>query len=237
MWNDFRRLKALLAGDRFELDSCVLKPGRGEIRACFSMALFSCALYGFTFGLWRSELQAVSTAIKFPLVIVFTCGANALLNGMLAQILGTGLSFRQSAMAILVSFTITGIILAAFAPLMLFLLCNVPSLGEAHPGTGHRITLLAHVVVIAFGGIMGNRRLWQFLRRSTGSSARASGVLFSWLAGNLLLGSQVSWIFRPWAGTPPRPGLAAMELPFLTPHPLQGNFFESVWWVVTHLHR
>src|SRR5205085_7827251 len=36
------------------------------------------------------------SAIKFPLLIFVTCGANGLLNGMLAQVLGSGLSFKQT---------------------------------------------------------------------------------------------------------------------------------------------
>ena len=33
--------------------------------------------------------QAFFTAVKMPLLIFLTCGGNALLNGLLAQVLGT----------------------------------------------------------------------------------------------------------------------------------------------------
>lgn len=229
MIRDLRRLKALLAGNEHELAACVLEPDRRWVRTCLVAAVASCLVYGFTFGLWRSGLQACYTALKFPLVIFLTCGANSVLNGSLALVMGTGLGFRQSGIAILMSFTLTGLILASFAPVMLFLLWNTPSIDSPQSQTGQSITLLAHVALIAFAGIMGNRRLWQLLRHLTGSAAHAHQVLFSWLAGNLLLGSQVSWILRPWIGSPAKSGEALKELPFFTAHPLHGNFFEAVW--------
>lgn len=229
MVNDLRRLKALLTGDENELAARVLQPDRRWLATCFVAAVLSCAVYGLTFGLWRSELQSVFTAIKFPLVIFLTCGGNSLLNGSLALVMGTGLGFRQSSIAILMSFTVTGLILAAFAPIMLFLLWNTPAINSLQAQSGQSITLLAHVALIAFAGIMGNRRLWQLLRHLTGSAAQAHKVLFSWLAGNLLLGSQVSWILRPWIGSPVPVGTAVVEVPFFTDHPLHGNFFEAVW--------
>jgi hypothetical protein len=76
--------------------------------------LIGAGLYGATLGLWRGPLQALYTAIKFPLVIFLTCLGNGAINGMLAQILGSGLSFRQTAVAILMSFAIAAIILAGF---------------------------------------------------------------------------------------------------------------------------
>lgn len=234
MVNDLRRLKVLLAGDENELAARILQPDARWVGTCLAAAILSCAAYGFTFGLWRSGLQSVYTAIKFPLVIFLTCGANGLLNGTLALVMGTGLGFRQSAVAILMSFTVSGLVLVAFAPIMLFLLWNTPPIDSLEGTAGKSITLLAHVGVIAFAGVMGNRRLWQFLLRLTGSARQAYAVLFTWLAGNLLLGSQVAWILRPWIGSTDALG----NIPFSTPTPLRGNFFEAVWhYAVVLLHH
>jgi hypothetical protein len=81
-------------------------------------------------GLWRAPLQSLYTAIKFPLLILLTCAGNALLNGLLAQLLGSGLSFRQTSVAILMSFALTGLILGALSPVSLFVLYNTPPLGS-----------------------------------------------------------------------------------------------------------
>jgi hypothetical protein len=218
-----QRLKILLAGDAEALAAWTEQADSRWLWTCVGVFSASCAVYGATFGLWRSEFQALATAVKFPLVVLLTCAGNTLLNGSLAMVLGAGLNFRQSAAAILMSFTIMGLVLAAFAPVMVFLFWNLPSIDSPRAATGQHITLLAHVALIAFAGIVGNRRLWQLLRHFTGAAGRAHVVLLTWLAGNLLLGSQVSWILRPWIGQAGRP------VSFFSPEPLRGNFFEAVW--------
>lgn len=221
---DFReRFRDLLAGKPEKLAAWISEPGwRWPLVCCLAIAL-GCGCYGFTLGLWRDATQSLYTAIKFPLLVFLTCGGNAVLNGCLAQVLGAGMGFRQTFVAILMSFTIAALILAAFAPIMLFLLWNTPPLGEAKAVTGHSITLLAHVAVIAFAGIVGNHRLLRLLEYCTESRQTAWTVLLSWLAGNLLLGSQLSWVLRPFIGSP------NLAVEFLRSDPLKGNFFEAVW--------
>ena len=217
-----RSLKQLLAGDPGELERQIRSHDYRRVLGYAAVTAVGTAVYGATFGLWRSELQALSTALKFPLVIFLTCAGNGLLNGLIGVLLGTGLGLRESAVAILMSFTITALVLAGFAPVMLFVLWNTPGMGSAQAGVGQSITLLAHVAAIAIAGYIGNVRLWRLLRCVTGSDWGGHRVLFAWLAGNLLLGSQVAWILRPWTGAPGSP------ISFLSPEPLHGNFFEAV---------
>ncbi len=68
--------------------------------------------------------------------------------------------------------------------------------------TTYSFIMLANVAVIAFAGTTGNTRLFQLLARLGGNRAVARRVLFAWLAGNLFLGSQLSWILRPFIGSP-----------------------------------
>src|SRR5689334_1487041 len=98
---------------------------------CLLVALAGAGLYGATVGLWRAPLQALYTAIKFPLLILLTATGNALLNGLLAQLQGSGLSFRQTSRAILMSFALTGLILAGLTPISLFVLYNTPPLASS----------------------------------------------------------------------------------------------------------
>src|SRR5205823_5056989 len=90
----------------------------------------------------------------------------------------------------------------AFSPVTLFVLYNAPPLGSANAIVGDSMILLMHVFVIAFAGIMANRRLLDLLRRMTGRDATARAVLFSWLGGNLFLGAQLAWNLRPFIGSP-----------------------------------
>ena len=187
--------------------------------------LFGAGLYGAAMGWWRDPQQALYTAIKFPLIILLTTIGNALLNAMLAPLLGLNAPFRQSFLSILMSFTIASAIFGAFAPLAAFLVWNAPPLSaDARiSSTTYSVILVAHVAVIAFAGVAANFRLLQLLEKLAGKRPVARRVLLAWMGGNLFLGSQLSWIFRPFFGSP------GLPIQFLREHPLQGNFYESVF--------
>ena len=224
-----RRLKALCLG-RVE-DMVPMLEDRSPRWAwfCALAILAGCGLYGTSVGLWRSPLQSFYTGLKIPLLIFLTCAGNALLNGLLGQILGSGLGFRQTSAAIVLSFTTAACILGAFSPLTFFILYNTPPLASAGQGTGHSITLLTHVALIAYAGIMANTRLLALLRRFTPDRSAALATLLAWLGGNLLLGTQLSWVLRPFIGSP------GLPVEFLRDEPLRGNFFEAVWAAIQRL--
>jgi hypothetical protein len=187
--------------------------------------LVGAGLYGGAMGYWRAPRQALFVAIKLPLIILLTTLGNALLNAMLAPLLGLKLSFRQSSVAILMSFVMAAAILGAFSPLVLFMVWNAPPLSAntAAANLTYSFILLMHVSIIALAGIMANLRLLQLLREVSGSAAVARRVIIAWLMGNLFLGSQISWILRPFIGAP--------ELPvqFLRQAAFHGNFYETVF--------
>jgi len=223
------RLFRLLAGDAVAQRRWLDERGWQWGVVCCAVIALGGGIYGATLGLWRDGLQACYTSIKFPLLVFLTCGANAALNGCLGQLLGSGMGFRQTTLAILMAFTVTAIALAAAAPVMLFLLWNTPPLGEGHAAMGHSITLVAHVGVIAAAGVAGARRLFRLLVLTSGSVAAARRIFVGWLAGNLLLGAQLAWVLRPFIGSP---GLAVQ---FFRDDPLRGNFFEALWRALNHL--
>ena len=223
------RIHALLQGDANAQRRWLTHAGARSFCANLLLIMVGAGVYGFTVGLWRAPLQSVYTAIKFPLLILLTCGGNALINGMLAQILDSGLSFKQTSLAILMSFAIAAIILAGFAPVTLFVWFNAPPLASANAILGHSVMLLTHVFVIALAGVVANRRLLQLLKNMSGRVAVARRVLFSWVAGNLFLGAQLAWNLRPFIGSP------TLAVEFLRDDPLRGNFYEAVWRALGHL--
>jgi len=186
--------------------------------------------YGAAMGWWRDPQQALYTAIKFPLILLLTAAGNASLNAMLAPLLGLNVPFRQSFASVLMSFTIAAAVLGGFSPLIAFLVWNAPDLGSSSARAAYNVILPAHVAVIALAGITGNVRLLQLLRR-LGGPAVARKVLLAWLAGNLFLGSQLSWILRPFVGSPQLP------VQFLRADALHGNFYETVFHVCTQIFR
>ena len=180
--------------------------------------------YGAAMGWWRDPWQALYVAIKFPLIMLLVTLGNALLNAMLAPLLGLNITFRQSLLAVLMSFAITSAILGAFSPLVGFLVWNAPPMSPDVKSTAtYGLIKLICTAAIAFAGIAGNVRLFQLLKQLGGSRAVAGRVLFAWLAVNLLLGSQLTWIARPFIGTPHLP------VQFFRDTAFQSNFFEDVF--------
>ena len=86
-----------------------------------------------------------------------------------------------------------------------------------------------HPAVIAFAGITANLRLYQALRAWCGQPGPAIRVLLGWLTGNLFLGSQLSWILRPFVGSP------GIPVEFVRPNALESNFFEALLFSIRQL--
>src|SRR6185312_12723490 len=105
---------------------------RNAIRFAFHLTVIvlGAGLYGAAMGWWRDPQQALFVAIKFPLIILLTVVGNALINAMLAPLLGLNIPFRQSFSAILMSFVIASAILGAFSPIIAFMVWNAPGLAS-----------------------------------------------------------------------------------------------------------
>ena len=222
---DFRQVRLLLRGETEFLQDSIRRWAKPRVLICVVTIVLGAGLYGAAMGAWRAPLQAFSTALKFPLVLLLTTLGNALLNGMLAPLLGLNIGFRQASLVILMSFTITSAILGSFSSLVFFITWNAPSI-SAPSGSSllcYSFMQLTHVALIAYAGIMGNVRLVPLLQTLSGSASVARNVLFAWLASNLLLGSQICWVLRPFIGPP------NLEVEFLSSHPLQGSLFETAF--------
>jgi hypothetical protein len=228
---EVRSVGPLLRGDAAVLRAWVQDARETRLALCLGVILVGAGLYGASVGCWRAPQQALFVAVKLPLIILLTTLGNALLNAMLAPLLGLNISLRQSVLAILMSFAIASAILGAFSPLAAFLVWNVPPLSpDARLSNGtHSLILLTHVGVIAFAGLAANLRLVQLLGRLSGNVTIARRVLVAWLAGNLFLGSQVAWILRPFIGSP------GLPVQFLRPDPLRGSFYETVFHALLRL--
>lgn len=228
---DVRQIPVLLRGETAATTDWIQKAGASRLGFYVATIFLGAGLYGAAMGYWRSPLQAEYTAIKLPLVLLLTTAGNALLNGMLAPLLGLNIGFRQTSLAILMSFTIAAVILGSFSPIIFFLVWNTPPV-SAHASadfSAYSVTLLVQVAVIAFAGIAANLRLVQLLHSLSGSKQVARRVLFAWLAANLFFGSQVSWILRPFIGSP------GLPTEFLRADAWHGSFYEAVFFALRHL--
>ena len=217
-------ISTLLRGEMATITKWIEQSNGRRFTLHVGVIILGTGLYGAAMGWWRDPQQALYVAIKFPLIILLTTIGNSLINAMFAPLLGLDILFRQSFSAIVMSFTIAAAILGAFSPLLAFMIWNAPPISpQTISGSTYNLIKLINVVVIAFAGMTGNVRLFQLLVRLGGSRAVALRVLFAWLAGNLFLGSQLSWILRPFIGSPDLP------VEFFRASALQGNFYENVF--------
>jgi hypothetical protein len=227
------QIPTLLRGEARPIQNWIAEWSAGRMLLYGGVIVAGTAAFGGAIGIWRDPMQGLYTAIKFPLIVLLTALGNALLNGMLAPLLGINITFRQSLLAIFMSFTIAAAVLGACSPIMYFVVWNTPALDglTATAGTTHSFMFVVLVAIMAIAGIAGNLRLLQLLRQLSGRDASARRTLIAWLAGNLLLGSQLTWILRPFVGSP------SLPVEFLRPNPFDGNFFEALWNHVQQLFR
>ncbi len=218
------QIAVLLGGNPDAISEWTGRWNSKRVVLCVVVIVLGAGLYGAAMGCWRSPVQGTYNLIKFPLVIFATALGNAMVNGMLAPLLGLNLRFRQSLILVLMSFTVASAILGSFAPVVFFIIWNTPSLAgqKEIPWSAYYFVQLTQVVIIAFAGVVANARLVRLLRVLSGSRSVARKILVAWLGANLFLGSQLCWILRPFIGSP------GLPVEFLRPNAFQGNFYEAV---------
>jgi len=222
---DFAQVPALLRAEPTTLRDWLERQRLSRATFCILTIVVGAGIYGAVMGCWRSPLQALFTGIKLPLLFLLTTLGNVLLNAMLAPLLGLNLTGRQCLTVILMTFAIAAVMLGALAPVAAFVVWNAPPLTAAttlaSPEYGlMQLTLFAF---IAGAGIVGNATLAPLIRAWSGQRGVARRVLFAWLTVNLLLGSQICWVLRPFIWDPARP------VEFLGPEYLRGSFYETVF--------
>ena len=179
--------------------------------------------YGYTVGLWRGTEMAFYVALKTPLLLFCTLLVTGLLNGMLGLLLGTNIGFRQSLLCQLLAFSLASLVLASLAPVTFFLALEAPSADSPQASTSHSFYLLTHTAIIGLGGFLAVIRLFGLICTLTPHLRAARITLLSWLAANAFVGSQLSYLMRPFFGSP------HLKIEFLRPDAFNGTFYEAVW--------
>lgn len=223
IFQSLRELPLLCQGRPEALKVWLEQPTAARLLACVTAIVLGCGAYGFTLGLWRAPLMGGFVAVKLPMLIFLTLLTNGLLNGMLSQLLGSGLGFRQTMLAMLMSFACFSLITGALSPVALMMVLDAPPPGTPGGADAYRTILLVHVAIIAFAGITAHRRFFPVLAAAAENRRAARRVFLAWLAGNLLAGAQLSWNLRPFFGQPGK------EVGFLRADWNQSSFYESVF--------
>lgn len=218
-----QELSGLLRGAPDELKKWLDNPTAERVRLTALVIVLGFGSYGLTVGLWRATEMGFYVAFKMPALIFITLACNGLLNGLLGLLLGSGLGFKQSLLAQLMSFAIAALILGALAPVTFFMALNAPAPDAPGAMTAHANFLVTHTALIAFAGVMANVHLARMLIVTTPNARIAGMTMAAWIGGNAFMGAQFSWILRPFFGTP------TIAVAFLRDNPMQGTFYETVW--------
>lgn len=220
-------------------DRAVRRIGKGEglpgvaLSAALAIVLGAGA-YGVAFGVWRAPSQAFFSAVKLPFLLLAVAGCTTLLSAMAALLLRSRLTLAQTAVAILVSLAVTATVLGAASPVSILFALALPPPDPALVGlpiddarvqpalTVARELLLLHVVIIAMAGVAGVLRLRALLRGLGLEDGVARRVMVAWMAAQFLVGTQLSWLLRPFFGRP------HLRPTFLVTDFFDGSFFDEV---------
>ena len=194
--------------------------------------LIGAALYGAVLGGWRSGLQGLYAAIKLPLLLGAIVASTASANAAFAKLTATRLGVTQILCCSLVSMSILAIILASLSPVSALIAFSTERFAETLLGQSGPESFIArqksqwllatHVFAIGSAGLLAIWRMRGLLDRLVGSKREAARLFWLCLSVQALVGTQLSWILRPYLGKP----WIAVEL--LRPDAFRGSFFEEI---------
>jgi hypothetical protein len=169
----------------------------GKLKALLISSVVFLGLYGGVMGSSHSALQALSAAIKLPLLFLATLLVCAPTLYFLNVLYGSSQTLVQSVLLLLTTVAVSAVILLSFAPIILFFLVS-----SSH----YQFFKLLNVGVFTLAGVLGVSFLSQGMRiLSTGASegARARRRLVRiWILTYAFTGSQMAWTLRPFIGAP-----------------------------------
>jgi hypothetical protein len=196
-----------------------IREGNGlteKMRALLVSGVAFLALYGAVMGSSHSLWQALSSAVKLPILFLATLVICAPALYFFNLIFGSNQSLSQNVALILTAIAVTSVVLLSFAPITLFFLLT----------TNHyQFFKLLNVGLFSVAGIVGVIFLSQGMRAvsysgKAGVRARRN-VVRLWILVYAFVGSQMAWTLRPFVGAP--------GLEFELFRQLGGNFYANIF--------
>ena len=188
---------------------------QAKMRAMLLSSIVFLALYGAVLGSTHSLWQALSSAVKLPILFVATLVVCSPTLYFFNVLFGSNQSLTQNVALILTAITVTSVLLLSFTPIVLFFLLTT---------SGYQFFKLLNVAICAISGWMGVLFLSQGMRivaaaGKQGAGAR-SNVVRLWILLYGFVGSQMAWTLRPFIGAP------AMKFELF--RQLGGNFYSNI---------
>lgn len=181
---------------------------REVVRLLMLTVLAGAGLFGASMGLFRPGPQILSSAVKLPLVFLFTAACAAPAYSAARWVSGATLSIRQDILLFLSTLALTSLVLAALAPVVLLAVLS---------GFSYHGTILSVVACSAVAGFVGLLAFARAAHRRAGArlvpALLAAGVF-------ALVGAQMAWTLRPFVARP--------RASFEVLREMEGSFLDSV---------
>jgi hypothetical protein len=178
------------------------------------------AIYGAVLGISSSVLQALSSAVKLPVLYLITLAICLPTLYFFNLLFGSRLTLAQTFALIMTAIAVTAVLTLSFAPIALFFWITAPN---------YHFYKLLNVGILTITGVAGLSFLWQGMRhvqKGEGMGIR-NLILWVWIFIYGFVGTQMAWTLRPFFGAP--------SLPFELFRDLGGNFYMNVVQSVIHL--
>jgi hypothetical protein len=186
-----------------------------KMRAMLVSSVAFFALYGAVMGSSHSLWQALSSAVKMPILFLATLFVCAPTLYFFNILYGSNQSLTQNVTLILTALTVTAVLLLSFAPITVFFLLTTSQ---------YQFFKLLNVAIFTVSGVMGVTFLAQGMQVVSAGDERGAGarrwVLFLWIFVYAFVGSQMAWTIRPFIGAP--------SMDFELFRQLGGNFYSNV---------
>ena len=174
------------------------------------------AVYGAVLGSTHSLWQALSSAVKLPILFLVTLIICIPALYIFSVLFGSNKRLQQSVALVLSAITVTAVLLLSLAPITFFFMLTT---------NGYQFFKLLNVLFFAIAGIIGMIFLSRGIRAFSATDQENGGkmrfmVVYLWIFLYAFVGSQMAWTLRPFVGFP--------GAPFELIRELGGNFYGDI---------
>lgn len=175
----------------------------------------SFAIYGAIIGSQHSLLQALSSAIKLPILFLLTAAICMPTLFIFSSFFGSKRSLLQNFVLLATGTAMIGVAMVGFAPITVFF--SITS-------RNYEFFKLLNVGFFAIAGSLGVLFFYRMYGQLTDENPATAGsrktFLLLWLVLYALVGTQLGWTLRPFFGSP--------GLPFEIVRQVGGTFYLDV---------
>src|SRR5262245_7716651 len=168
---------------------------RGKLAYALWTLVGLSALYGAAAGAYASPGQALSAAIKLPLLFLGTLAICFPGFFVIQVLVGSRLRLSQVLALVLGALSLSAILLAAVVPITLFFLLT---------GANYHFLMLLHVLIVLGAGLLGMAALHDGLAFACEKRGvypkRAMTIMKVWAVLFAFVGIQMAWNLQPFVG-------------------------------------